>query len=118
MAADMLWIIINADKQYAIDIQSPFRIILNNDVFLGSSDFYYDKKAFDEKTEKCRTFFPCKITDIFVTKHNDLCIDSEKIRIETFVNSSMTDDELWRIFERHNEDMPHYVAYPDKICEE
>ncbi len=119
MSADMFWISIENHRQYAIDIQSPFRIIMNNKIVLSNMDLYLAKEIFEEKNNKCKSFFPCKIIDIYITSNNDLNILLENnIKIETFTNSSSEDDEQWRIFERHNEKAPHYVAYFNEVCDE
>lgn len=118
-AADLLWISTENDgKQYAVHIQSPYRITVNDNILCGIYDFYENKEYFDEKLQECRKLLPCRITEIHISKNNDLHILSEKITVETFTNRSVDDLEVWRMFERHCESKPHYVAYSHEICEE
>ena len=121
VAADMFWIIISVNNQYAIDIQSPFRILFNDKIIFANTDVYLNEVEFKKKLGDCKTFIklPCDIMDIYIENNNDLHIKlNNNISIETFTNSSVDDDEQWRIFERHNNVKPHYVAYYDRICKE
>ena len=118
-AADMLWI--NIEDRYAIDIQSPFRVTANGKIVLSNTELYLEQDDIKQSISKCRSLLelPCKIEDIRIAAHNDLHISlSNGGIIETFTNSADGEDEQWRIFERHNDEKPHYAAYPFKICEE
>lgn len=118
-SADMLWV--NVDNKYAIDIQSPFRIIINKDIVLSNTELCCDQDTVREILSKCKSLLdlPCSIDNICSTRCNDLHIFlSNGIIIETFTNTTEEDDEQWRIFERHNKDKKHYVAYLHEICEE
>lgn len=118
-SADMLWI--NVDNKYAIDIQSQFRIIIDKNIVLSNTELYFNQDVVREILSKCKSLLnlPCSIDNIYSTRCNDLHIYlSNGVIIETFTNTTEDDDEQWRIFERHNNDKKHYVAYLHEICEE
>lgn len=98
-AADLLRIITENDgKQYAVHIQSPYRITVNDNILCGIYDFYENKEYFDRKLQEFRNLLPCRITEIHISKNNDLRILSENITVETFTNRSVDDLEVWRMF--------------------
>lgn len=118
-AADMLWISI--EDRYAIDIQSQFRVTANGKIVLSNTELYLEQDDVKQSISKCRSLLelPCKIEDIRIAAYNDLHILlSNGGVIETFTNSADAEDEQWRIFERHNDEKPHYAAYPFEICGE
>jgi len=120
-----------ARAQFALHVQTSWRITENNNISLGSYDFYvprdgvsyeefqndendgFGQSVFDKKTEELNESLISErrqVTGIKASVFGDVCVLMDGgINLEIFVNSSML-EESWRFFET-GKDAPHFVVF-------
>lgn len=109
-------------------VLSPFRIMQNNSIILGSSDLYISNSQNNlnvdlGKTDSCRldsilnkqkNFLKNEyVESININEFGDLVIDLQNLTISIF-NTNSNDDEAWRFF-HPNTEKQHLVVYGDSI---
>ena len=137
-ASSLGWIVfVKDDEEYALHLQKAFRIIVEEKIFLASSDMFQpsDRIQSDDKfdfetfewdiqgnnryDERVKQFMEkydhnLRVNSVSVNQTGDLSIQlSEKIRMEAFID--MSEEESWRFFKRHSD--RHLVIGAEGIIE-
>jgi hypothetical protein len=125
-AANLVWLVfINNENEYALHLQTGFRIIVDESIFLADQDIYWPSVAMRESNEFDWDLFDWDVQgnnrfdelaltfnnknelklvvlEVTVGKHGDLIVlMSEAVRLEVFATSR--ENECWRFFKMSEE---------------
>jgi hypothetical protein len=133
-ASSLAWFVFaKGDSEYALHLQTGFRVIVEEKIFLASKDMFKPTDAllaekgfdyaqfdwdvqggnrYDERVATLEERFGTGlvVTETAVGKLGDLAIQlTEDVRIEACMTSSQ--DECWRFFKRHSDDHLVVMGY-------
>jgi hypothetical protein len=133
-ASSLAWFVFEKDgEEYALHLQTGFRVVVDDAVFLAGDDIYRPTDAmmgcegfdyaqfdwgiqggnrYDERVVALDERFGTGlvVTGASVTQFGDLAVQmAGHVRLEVFVTSSQ--DECWRFFKRHSDDHLVVMGY-------
>lgn len=117
--------------EFALHIQSPFRLTENEDIILGSDDLWVEPKSDLSKgmNEDKHSYFYFRtiytaneiknqnIEDVMINDFGDLVVCMGKFKLIVFNLNSSSELETWRFFKTKC-DEPHVVCYGNRFFEE
>ncbi len=119
----LFYIIIEVDgEEYAVHLQTVFRIISSGNIIYTYNDLFEKKSKLKKRDAKlqAKLNLPLKVLDLKISEFNDLHIFLENnIELSTFTSLKSKKYEIWRIFKRKTDyNIPHLVAFCDRIEED
>lgn len=138
-ASALAWFLFAKDNvEYALHLQTGFRVVANGDIIFASADIFLPSYAlesskefeyetfdwdmqgnnrYDERVNLFNERYSNKLIvhDVFANQFGDLSIQlSEKVKIEVFI--TMSKEECWRFFKRNSDS--HLIITGEGVVDE